>query len=191
MSSVSAGFGLRPSYHAGGGVIRPVQATITSTYGSNIFQGSPIGYIADGSIALAAAGGTGVAGACGAFQGCEFTDTTGRRRVSNYWPSGTVATEIVAWITTDPQIVYEIQANGSVAQTAVGAQFDWTANGTSNGNTTTGLSSVQLDTGSGAANAGLRVLGVSPQIDNAWGDSFTIVQVQLSEHQFVATIAQI
>jgi hypothetical protein len=191
MSATAAPFGLRPSWHLTGGVIRPVATTITSTYGTNIFQGSPVGYIADGSIAMAAAGGTAVAGASGAFQGVEYTETGGRRRVSNFWPASTTATDIVAYITNDPNIVYEIQANGAVAQTAVGAQYDWSANGTSNGSTSTGISSVSLDTGAGAANAGLRVLGLAPYVDNVWGDAYTIVYVQLSEHQLVATVAQI
>ena len=190
MSSTNAPFGLRPAYHPSG-VIRPKAVTITSAYGSNIFQGSPVGYIADGSIALAAAGGTGVAGACGAFQGCEFTPSDGRRRVQNFWPASTVATDIVAYITDDPAIIYEIQANGSVAQLSMGAQFDWSSNGSSDGSTVTGISSVALNTGSGAAIARLRVVGLTPGVDNAWGDSYTVVQVQLSAHQLVATIAQI
>lgn len=191
MSSVNAPFGLRPSYHPSG-VIRPVAATITTGYASNIYLGSPVGYIADGSIALAAAGGTGVAGACGAFQGVEYqTTAVGPRVVSNMWPASIAAVNIVAYLTVDPAILYEIQANGSVAQTAMGAQFDWSTNDTNAGNTTTGISNVTLNTASGAANAGLQVMGINKGPDNDWGDTFTVVVVRLSEHQFVATVAQI
>jgi hypothetical protein len=190
MSSVNAPFGLRPSFHPSG-TIRPTAGTITTGYASNIYMGSPVGFIADGSIALAAAGGTAVAGACGCFQGCEYTPSNGRRTVSNIWPASTVATEIVAYFTLDPTIVYDIQGNAAIAQTAIGQQFDWSTNGSANGNLITGFSSVTLDTASSAANAGLRVIGLTPGPDNAWGDAFTIVQVQLSEHQFVATIAAI
>lgn len=190
MSSVNAPFGLRPSFHKSGSV-RPVVATIASGYANNIFKGSPVGYIADGTIALAAAGGTGVSGASGAFHGVEYTETGGRRRMSNYWPASTAATEIVAYLTDDVGIVYEIQANGSVARLSIGAQFDWSTNGSANGNTSTGLSTVTLDTAAGAANAGLRVIGITEGPDNAWGDSFTVVQVVLSEHQLNPTVAQI
>jgi hypothetical protein len=34
----------------------------------------------------------------------------------------------------------------------------------------------------------MRVIGITPGPDNAWGDAYTIVQVQISEHQDVATI---
>lgn len=191
MSSVAAPFGLRPTFHPSG-TIRPNAATITSGYNTNIFQFSPIGFIADGSIAMAAAGGTAVAGACGSFGGVEYTPTNGRRVLSNTWPANQVATEIVAYITQDPYITYCIQADATLTRTqAMGNQYDWTANGSANGNTVTGLSSVALASATAAANAGLRVVGLTPGPDNDWGDAFPILDVQLSEHQFVATIAAI
>lgn len=191
MSSINAPFGLRPAFHPSG-TIRPVAGTITTGYASNIYMNSPIGIIADGSIALAAAGGTAVAGACGVFQGVEYNPTaTGPRVVSNMWPASTAAVNIVAYHTRDPAIVYEVQCSGTLTQAAIGEQFDWSANGSANGNTVTGLSSVTLNIASSAANAGLRVVGLTPGPDNAWGDAFPVVQVEFSEHQFVATVAAI
>lgn len=191
MSSINAPFGLRPAFHPSG-TIRPVAGTITTLYNANIFLGAPVGIIADGSIALAAAGGVLVAGACGCFQGVEYNPTaTGPRVVSNMWPANTAAVNIVAYFTQDQTIVYEIQCSGTLTQAAIGQQFDWTANTTASGNTVTGISNVALDIASSAANAGLRVIGLTPGPDNAWGDAFPIVQVQLSEHQFVATVAAI
>lgn len=191
MSSINAPFGLRPAFHPSG-TIRPVAGTIATGYASNIFMNAPVGIVAGGSIELAAAGGTGVAGACGAFQGVEYNPTaTGPRVVSNMWPASTAAVNIVAYFTQDPYITYEIQANATLTQAAIGEQFDWSANNTNSGNTVTGLSNVTLNVASTAANAGLRVVGLTPGPDNAWGDAFPIVQVQLSEHQFVATIAAI
>jgi hypothetical protein len=35
----------------------------------------------------------------------------------------------------------------------------------------------------------MRVIGLSQYVDNAWGDAYTIVQVQIAKHQNVATIA--
>lgn len=192
MSAVAAPFGLRPSQHPSGS-IRPTFGTIASGYNANIFQGAPVGYIADGSIALSPAGGTGITGAVGAFQGVEYNPpaTQGGRRYSNMWPANQVATEIVAYFTEDPTTVYQIQANATLTQAAIGEQFDWSANTTASGNTTTGLSSVSLDVASTAANAGLRVKNLTPGPDNAWGDAFPVLDVQLAEHQFVATIAAI
>lgn len=182
MSTTSAPFGLRPSYHPSGEV-RPRAATIASGYANNIFLYSPVAYSA-GTVELAAAG----ARAIGCFMGCAYTPTDGRRRYSNSWPAATVATDIVAWITDDPTIIYEIQGNGSLALEDIGEQADWSANTTASGNTTTGLSSVTLDTATltNAGNAGLRIVGISVGPDNAFGDAFTVVQVQISEHQNVA-----
>lgn len=182
MSTTSAPFGLRPSYHPSGEV-RPRAATIASAYANNIFLYSPVAY-ADGVITLAAAG----ARAIGCFMGCAYTPTDGRRRYSNSWPAATVATEIVCWITDDPTIIYEIQAGGSIAQEMVGEQADWSTNDTSAGNTITGLSNVTLNTATltDSGNAGLRIVGISVGPDNAFGDAFTVVQVQISEHQNVA-----
>lgn len=190
MSSINAPFGLRPAFHPSG-TIRPVAGTITTGYASNIFMNAPVGLIADGSIALAAAGGTGLTGACGAFQGVEYNPTaTGPRVVSNMWPANTAAVNIVAYFTQDPTITYEIQCSGTLTQAALGSQADWSTNDTNAGNTVTGLSNVTLNIASITAvgQAGLRIIGLTPGPDNAWGDAFPIVQVQLSEHQFVAPI---
>lgn len=191
MSSINAPFGLRPSYHPSG-TIRPMAGTITTLYANNIFMNSPVGIIADGSIALAAAGGSGITGAIGTFQGVEYNPTaTGPRVVSNMWPANTAAVNIVAYYTTDYLTVYEIQCSGTLTQAAIGAQFNWTANNTASGNTITGLSNVALDIASGAANADMRVIGLTPGPDNAWGDAFPVVQVQLSRQQYLAPVAQI
>ena len=119
--------------------------------------------------------------------GVEWTGVDGRRRVGNRWIAATVGTEIVAYYTEDPYLIYEIQANGPVLLASVGAQFDFSALG---GNATTGLSNVSLDT-AGGAGTDCRVIGVNPAPDNIFGDLFTIVQVQLSDHQYVAVRAAI
>jgi len=119
--------------------------------------------------------------------GVEWTGTDGRRRVGNRWIANEVGTEIVAYYTEDPYLIYEMQANGSVALLSVGAQFDFTALA---GNTTTGLSSTALDT-AGGAGTDARIIGVNPAPDNVFGDAFTIVQVQLSDHQYVGNIGEV
>ncbi len=180
MSSVASPFGLKPAFHPSG-IIRQLQSTIASGFASDIFQFSPVALAANGTLIGAAAG----ARAVGAFMGVEWTATDGRRRVGNRWEANTVGTDIVAYYTEDPYLIYEIQASGVIALADVGSQANWTALA---GNTTTGLSSVALDqaTLDNAGNLGLRIIGVNPAPDNIFGDAFTIVQVQISEHQFVA-----
>lgn len=180
MSAAAAPFGLRPVFHPSGS-IRPVAVTIASALNMNIFQFSPVQFIAgSGAIQLAAAGSRAV----GVFMGVEFTPSDGRRRYSNTWPANQVATEIVAYITRDADISYEIQGNGVVSQDDIGECQDWTVNDTTAGSTTTGLSNVALTTPTAAAIAGLQVVGLMPYVDNAWGDAFTIVEVMIAEHQF-------
>jgi hypothetical protein len=182
MSSTSAPFGLKPIYHPSGSVI-PITGSIASGYSSNIFEYSPVAYN-DGVIELAAAGSP----AIGAFSGVQWTDTRGKRQFSSYWPASTTATEIVCWFTSDPATVYAIQGAGSIAESDIGEQADWSTNNTNSGNTTTGLSSVTLATPA-VTTAGLQIVGITKGPDNDWGDTYTVVNVRINEHQNQATTA--
>jgi hypothetical protein len=187
MSATSAGFGLRPIFKSGGSVVStPLTNTIASGYAANIFQGAPVKIGTNGTLELAAAGDRAV----GVFEGVFYVPTTGRPVVDNKWISGTVlasGTTAIAYYTRDPYTTYEIQGNAPITQDMMGQQMNWTA--ATAGSAVTGLSSVQLDVASSGANAGLRIVGLGLDIDNDWGDAFTIVQVQFSEHQDVANIA--
>jgi hypothetical protein len=181
MSATSAPFGLRPAFHPSG--LDRAQALangITSGYAANILKGQPVKYVTGGVINVAAAGDAFV----GAFSGVEWTDTTGRRRISNYWPTGTTGTEIVAYFYADQNIVYEIQTDGTMAQTAIGDEAD--LSNTTAGSTTTGLSQATLSaTLVGAGNsAQMRIIDIAPYPDNAWGDTYVIVRANISEYQF-------
>ena len=92
----------------------------------------------------------------------------------------------------DQTAAYRVQANGSLAASSIGDQIDFTT--ISAGNTTTGLSSVQVDTATlkGAGVQGMaRIVEIDWGVDNDWGDSFTVVVVQIARHQFVANIVAI
>jgi hypothetical protein len=182
MSASSTPFGLRPDYSPSG-VVRPTAYSVLTGYASNLFQNQPVKIGTDGTLQAAAVGNRFI----GTFQGVEFTDTDGRRRVSNKWTASTAATDIVAYATLDPSIVYEIQADATLAVTDIGSQYDFTT--ITAGNSTTGLSAMMLGVSTTAANASMRVIGLTPGPDNAWGDAFPIVQVQISEHQNVADVA--
>jgi len=186
MSSVSQPFGLRPVYSPSG-VVRPTAYSILTGYASNILQNQPVKIVTsstgEGTIAAAAIGDRFI----GTFQGVEFTDTDGRRRVSNKWTASLAATDIVAYVTLDPTIVYEIQSNAALNVTDIGKQYDFTTIGT--GSTVVGISQMMLDVASAAANASFRLIGITPGPDNNWGDTYVIAQVQISEHQNVADVA--
>ena len=189
MSSVSQPFGLRPVYSPSG-VVRPTAFTIQTGYAVNILQNQPVriapatsGGETEGQVVAAAVG----ARYIGTFQGVEFTDTDGRRRVSNKWTASTAGTDIVAYVTLDPSIVYEIQSDAALVVADIGKQYDFTTIGT--GSTTVGISQMMLAVSTAAANAQMRLIGITPGPDNNWGDNFVIAQVQVSEHQNVADVA--
>ena len=187
MSAVSAPFGLRPSFHPSG-LDRAIALAngIASAYPTGILKGQPVALDTSGNIIAATAG----SAYQGAFAGHEWTDVSGRRQISNQWVANTayVTGSEVTYYYSDPNIVYDIQANGSLAQTSIGDQANF-ASATA-GSTTTGLSQCMISTslaGSGAV-GDMRIIGLTPAVDNDWGDAFTVVQVQVSRSQFVATI---
>ena len=197
MSSTSAPFGLRPAFHPSG--LDRAQALangIVSGYASAILKGQPVQY---GTTANSGTIGTilpaTTSGAiAGAFAGVEWTDTTGRRRVSNYWPANTAyqAGSCVAYFYNDNNIVYEIQADATLAQTAIGNEYPF-SNITA-GSTVTGLSQCTLNAGGAVGNGvqgQLRVVDLAPYVDNAWGDSFPIVRVVVSQSQFFGAFTAI
>jgi len=196
MSASSAPFGLRPAFHPSGlDRAQALAGGIVSGYSSNIFKGQPVAYGTTanggtlGTIIPATAGNTNAWS--GAFAGVQWTDTTGRARVSNYWPANTAYTAgtCVAYFYNDQNIVYEIQADGSMAQTTIGNEYPF-SNITS-GSTTTGLSQCTLaaSTAAGNGNPGqMRVVDLAPYVDNAWGDAYTIVRVVNSSSQFFGTV---
>jgi len=185
MSATNAPFGLRPAYHPSGlDRAQALAGGIASGLSSNILKGQAVKYNASaGTIGPV----TGTEAFSGAFAGCEFTDTTGRRRVSNYWPASTTyqTGSCVAYFYNDQNIVYEIQANGAVAQTSIGNEANLLTAALADGSTTTGLSQATLSTtlvGNGVQGQ-MRIVDIAPYPDNAWGDSFTIVRAVISKTQ--------
>lgn len=189
MSSVSSPIGLRPAYHPSG-VIRQRQIlSIQQTV--DFFQYQPVA-ISSGDTGTAGEliPAVSVAGAptidahvlVGVFLGVEWTGTDGRRRLGNRWEANTpifTDTEITAYYTRDPEIVYEIQAAGSLDATSVGTQHQYSGTG----QPVTGLWQGQLTVADEAVAGPLEIVGINPAPDNIWGDAFTIVQVTLNTHR--------
>ena len=192
MSSTNAPFGLRPAFHPSGldraqALANGIQAVSTSGnvslgYATTILKGQPVKMDTGGYIVVAAAGDAFL----GAFAGVEWTDSTGRRRVSNYWPANESfqVGSVVAYFYSDPNIVYEIQTDGTLTQAALGAEAD--LSNTTNGSTTTGLSQATLSISVVASpnTAQMRIVDIAPYPDNAWGDTYVIVRATIAEFQF-------
>ena len=191
MPSTSAPFGLRPAFHPSGldraqALANGIQAVSTSGnvsagYATTILKGQPVKMNTAGYIEVAGAGDSFL----GAFAGVEWTDSTGRRRVSNYWPANEsfLVGSVVAYFYSDPNIVYEIQTDGTVAQSAIGGEAD--LSNTTAGSSTTGLSQATLSNSvAGSGTAQMRIIDLAPYPDNAWGDAFVIVRATIAESQF-------
>jgi hypothetical protein len=197
MSATNAPFGLRPAFHPSGlDRAQALAGGIPSGFSTAIFKGQPIRYQTTaiggtlGTITPAVTSGAWV----GAFAGVEFTDTTGRARVSNYWPASTAYTagSCTAYFYNDQNIVYEIQADASMAQTTIGNEFNF-SNVTA-GSTVTGLSACTLGASTAVGNGvqgQLRVVDLGQDVNNAWGDAFTVVRVICANSQFFGAVTAI
>lgn len=194
MSSTSAPFGFRPSFH-NSGQMRPKAYTIASTYAANIFQGDPVKLTDNGVIQLGSSDGTrdgttdGIA-LLGIFAGCQYIDATGRPVVSSFWPTGTTATEIVAWVYDDPETLFDVQydnpSSGTTVQTAAGEECDWTV-ASPGGSTTTGLSNTKL-TVIQSTSGQFQITGFAYNVNDALTDAYVVATVRINEHHYKASV---
>jgi hypothetical protein len=193
MSATLAPFGLKPVYHPSG-LVRSLNYTGVYDTNAVFYSGTAVSLNNSGTAStLAVASNTPTANQrlAGVFGGVEYTDASGRRAVSKWFgPALGTATDVVMWLFMDPEIVYEIQATGSVASSAVGQEYNLLNNSSGQiiGNGGLGTSTASLDPTNVAAGtqAQLQVVGLGREITNAWGDANTIVQVKIANDRFVA-----
>ena len=104
---------------------------------------------------------------------------------SQYWPTGTVASDAMAYVCDDPDTMFQIQANGAVTQTMFGSNFGIINTA---GSTTTGNSKIALATGTRATTAtiGLRLVDYVNGPFSALGDTYTdcIVKFNFGIHTY-------
>lgn len=193
MSATLAPLGLVPSYHPSGQMRANNYINgLSAAYATALYKGTPVTLNTSGQIVI---GAVSAADILGSFAGVEYTDSTGRRIVSDYWPASQAVlagSETWVWVYDDPLIVYTIQADGAVAQAAIGDQANFSATAgylVTSGSTLTGRSSCGINaTLAGATVQGtLRILGKDLSPDNDWGDAYTKVQVQIARHVYVGS----
>ena len=152
MATTAAPYGLKPVNLIGGqpyaGSTR--QLKIASGYASNIYNGSVVSIVADGVVEIVNELGTNaspfVAGTVGVFVGCTYTDPSTKQKLfSQYWPSGTVASDAMAYVVDDYDCVFQIQADDPVAQAGLGSNIG-VVNPTA-GSAVTGNSTMAADVG--------------------------------------------
>ena len=199
MSSTSAPFGFRASFH-NSGQIRPKAYTIASTYAANIFSGDPVKLVDAGTVQLGTSDGTrsgttdGIS-LLGTFAGCQFNDSLGKPTVSPYWPSGTTATEIIAYVYDDPETLFNAQYSNpgtpgtTSMQTAVGEEMDWVV-ASPGGSTSTGLSNTQIGVIQ-ATSGQFQLTGFGNEVNDSITDAYIVAIVRINEHQYKAAVNSI
>lgn len=185
MSATSSPYGFTPVWHPSGIIRKASLASgIASGYGTRINTGAPVVADANGTLTVAATTGN----VTGVFAGCIYTPTGEAPIISPHWPASATysasAGPMWAFYYEDPAIWYAVQADGAIAATAVGDQ----ANLSNPTTQTNGYSQCTL--GATLAGAGsqrqFRIMQLSNVQNNAWGDAFTDVIVQIAQHSYVA-----
>jgi len=143
MPNVLERFGLRPSRQLNGSPFINAQNRyrIASGNSTSIYQGDLVTPLASGQITRYVANTSNPV--VGVFNGCFYTDpTTQKPTFSNFYPSSTNASDIIAYVIDGPDTVFEINADEVFAVADIFKNYS--VNNAS-GSTQTGISLVQLD----------------------------------------------
>lgn len=199
MAATASPYGLIPVKRADGmpyaGAFRHYK--IESGYGTNIYNGSIVQISSDGLLTIVTTNGddsTGFpAGTIGVFVGCQYTDPNlGYLIQSNRWPTGTVASDAVGFVVDDPNVLFQAQADGALAQTTLGNNIYLAAvQSTSTGSTLTGKSNTALDANTAAATTGFafRIVEFVETEKSTVGDAYTDVLVKFNVGSHLMTNA--
>ena len=182
MPAVTAPYGLIPINLIGGhvfaGSVRHIP--IGSSDDTAIFFGDVVKLLSTGLASKDT--GTATATPVGVFMGCSYTDPTFGKVFRQYYPADTVASDIVAYVADDPQLLFKAAIctaasttiNG-VTRAAVGENSALVQN---TGSTATGNSAVAVSvTTATASTLPVRIVDVVPESTNASG-SYTEVVVK-------------
>lgn len=198
MANADTPFGLRPIRHKSGapynGAARPYY--VASSYGTALFIGDPVIKVAGGSNTAAVTVPGGGSFAIGTLPSVEKATAGDGNRITGvivgFSPlatnlelkHNTASTERVAYVCDDPDIVFEIQADGPIPAADMGLNAVLIY--THSGSTTTGLSGVELDTTSDvpAADASnqLVILRAVNREDNDTTLIHAKVEVMINQH---------
>ena len=154
-------------------------------YNTNIFNGSIVAINTSGYINIVTTNGDNStpfpAGTIGVFVGCSYYNAQGQLIFSQYYPANTTGV-VQAFVIDDDRAVFQVQAAGSLGQTALGMNAILNAvQSTSTGSTTTGNSNTALST-SVAATSGyaFRIVGFVNSTTSQVGDAYTDVLVKFN-----------
>jgi hypothetical protein len=183
MANIDKAFGLRPLGNLSAtGAQAQYGYEIADNQSGAIFQGDLVtifdGYLVKFAPATHTA-------AVGVFNGCQYIDpTTGKPTWKNYYPGSVniTAGKIVADVIDDPSQLFLIQADEDIVQADIGKNADVVGTG---GSTTTGVSTMELDSSTIANTAALnlKIVGMYDVPGNALGTNAVVV-VKINEHLY-------
>tara|TARA_Y100001968_G_scaffold186381_1_gene170779 strand:- start:183 stop:758 length:576 start_codon:yes stop_codon:yes gene_type:complete len=167
MANVTEKFGLRPYRKLDGTPLVGAQNryTIASNHTTAIFQGDLVIPTTAGNIDRHTANNS--AAVIGVFNGCFYTDpTTKKPTFRNSYPGSIVASDITAFVVDDPDAVFLMDADATFARADLYQNYSVSTGG---GNTTTGISEVQLDVSVSGTNASfvIQAIDISQDPDNS------------------------
>lgn len=136
---------------------------IASAYGTDIFCGDAVKLVTGGTVERDTA--DAAMTPIGVFMGCTYTDpSTSQITFKQYWPASTVASDAMAYVVDDPNVLFKVAVVSSgttiadLAITDIGANLQMVDN---TGSTTTGNSKIAVDdTSATTATFPLRVVDV-------------------------------
>lgn len=124
MATTAAPYGAEPigTLSASGsftGKVRHIK--IASGYDTAIFYGDFVKLVSAGTVEKASFTNAVAAGIVGVFMGCAYTDpNTNQKTFAQMWVADTVASDAVAYVCDDPNLLFKMQADGAIAQTGLG-----------------------------------------------------------------------
>ena len=126
--------------------------------------------------------------AVGVFNGCNYIDpTTGKPTWKNYYPGSVNITtgKIIADVIDDPSQLFLVQCDAGFVAADVGKNADVIGTG---GSTTTGVSTMELDSSTLATTAALnlKTVGLYNVPSNEFGTNAVVV-VKINEHVYGST----
>lgn len=181
MAATAAPYGARPvgTLSASGSFSSKTrQLEIASGYGTGIFNGDFVTLVADGTIEKDT--GTSTLSTCGIFLGCQYTDPSTKQLTFNtQWPASTVASDAKAYVLDDPNVLIQMQADGTLALTSRGLNIGVVQTA---GSTDIGKSKNAADQSTAATTVTLplRILDFVDGPDSAVGDAFTDIIVKFN-----------
>jgi len=159
---------------------------IASAYDTAIFYGDFVKLVAAGTVEKDE--GTTSMTPVGIFVGCKYTDPNSKNLTFNQqWVADTSASDAVAYVMDDPNILFQMQCDGTAAQTVLGSNcaITQTAGSTSIG---TSKNTVDISTTATTNTLPVRIIDFVDGPNSAVGDSYTDVIVKFNVgHLYVNT----